>query len=621
MIFHIWKFILLSTILFSAYCSGLIVLKIARFNQIPIIRQFINLLSISLGLGVLAYSTLLIGLLGWLHSIVIYGIIIFYILLGIYYVESYKIIYILYIRLKDIVGSISQMNWFIRLLIIFLLILIFNNIIGSLAPPLGVDDIKYHFAIPKRYLNAGIITYIPDFGWSNLPFTMEMLWTLAMAVDSAELAQLLNASIGIIIIFFIYSFGRNLHLTREFSIISVLLFYSISNVSYSSQSGNVELGATLFFISGAYILITSRAIQDSSGPIILAAIFFGLFSSTKSLYISFALMFTIFIVIREWKQNKSLIYGLKNSILFGSIILVVSGVWYLKSFIYTGNPIYPLFTSIFGVPLINNDLLYEKLLFEKREYLHLSQFPKTVYTLFLDLLFFQDTSKGYISPLFLSLLPVYIINFNKSESNIKEVGLLLIIYYIIWSVTYPYVRIGLPIFSIFSIIIADTIKSIFHNKIFIGAVIKILLSLFILVSIASQLRLINSKIPIVAYPNNKNLYITNNAPTKRYRFYNYPAIVFMNNNLPRDAKVLLWSNDGYYMDINYLYALGFITTMASGEKLYDSKEVINELSRFGITHVAMTDNYLRMALRETLEESNQLKILYEDYHMKIGALP
>ena len=47
------------------------------------------------------------------------------------------------------------------------------------------------------------ISYIPDFAWSNLPFTMEMLWTLAIGIHSAELAQLLNCSIGILIVFWI----------------------------------------------------------------------------------------------------------------------------------------------------------------------------------------------------------------------------------------------------------------------------------------------------------------------------------------------------------------------------------------------------------------------------------
>ena len=41
----------------------------------------------------------------------------------------------------------------IPILLAFLITFILINLIGALAPPLQVDDLKYHFAIPKRYMN------------------------------------------------------------------------------------------------------------------------------------------------------------------------------------------------------------------------------------------------------------------------------------------------------------------------------------------------------------------------------------------------------------------------------------------------------------------------------------
>ncbi len=95
----------------------------------------------------------------------------------------------------------------------------------------------------------------------------------------------------------------------------------------------------------------------------------------------------------------------------------------------------------------------------------------------------------------------------------------------------------------------------------------------------------------------------------------------MNINLPKESKVLLWSNDGYYLEKEYLYALDFITRMADGKNLFDSQTTLKELKRFGITHVAMTDNYLRKPLYDVLENIGSLEILYKDKYMEIGALP
>ena len=88
-----------------------------------------------------------------------------------------------------------------------------------------------------------------------------------------------------------------------------------------------------------------------------------------------------------------------------------------------------------------------------------------------------------------------------------------------------------------------------------------------------------------------------------------------------DSKILLWSNDGYFLDRDYLYALGFITSMGDSMKIYDSDLIIDELKRFGITHVVMVENYLRNKLKNTLLDSKQLNILYTDNKFTIASLP
>ena len=98
------------------------------------------------------------------------------------------------------------------------------------------------------------------------------------------------------------------------------------------------------------------------------------------------------------------------------------------------------------------------------------------------------------------------------------------------------------------------------------------------------------------------------------------AISFINDHLDRKSKILMWSNSGYFIDLDYIYALGFITTMANPKKIYDSNQVIEELKSFGITHLAMTDNYLRKKLRETILASKKINIIYQDDHMIIASI-
>ena len=46
-----------------------------------------------------------------------------------------------------------------------------------------------------------------------------------------------------------------------------------------------------------------------------------------------------------------------------------------------------------------------------------------------------------------------------------------------------------------------------------------------------------------------------------------------------------------------------------------------ELKNYGITHVAMTDNYLRKPLRDILENNIDMEILYKDNYTTVCALP
>ena len=75
---------MLTAILFAAYGAGAGVLKITRFDQEPVIKQAIHLLSVTLGLGILAYSTLAIGLMGLLYPSVLWGMLILFDVTGLY---------------------------------------------------------------------------------------------------------------------------------------------------------------------------------------------------------------------------------------------------------------------------------------------------------------------------------------------------------------------------------------------------------------------------------------------------------------------------------------------------------------------------------------------------------
>ena len=60
--------------------------------------------------------------------------------------------------------------------------------------------------------------------------------------------------------------------------------------------------------------------------------------------------------------------------------------------------------------------------------------------------------------------------------------------------------------------------------------------------------------------------------------------------------------------------------MANPDNIYDSTKVIKELQNFGITHVAMTDNNMRLKLKNTIMSSGRINVIYGDDNMIIASL-
>ena len=516
----------------------------------------------------------------------------------------------------------QPLDWFSRILVIAIFIFVFFNLIGALAPPLNVDDLMYHFAIPKRYVSAGTITYIPDFAYSNLPFPMEMLWTLGIGIDSGELAQLINWAIGLLVIGWVVILGYKSGLKSTLMLLPVLLFYSITTVGYQSRSGGAELGGTLFFLASIYVI---NEYKEFAGRklLILGGVLCGLFAVAKLSNAAMMILLIIWIGYSIWRKNKSFRAGLSSSMLFGSAALLVASVWYIKTYMMTGNPVYPFLQSFFEGPPIRNELLVrgdQEVLNQSRSFQHLSKIPFTYVSQLWYLIAEPQKLRGHVSPLFLGILPLVILYYRKYNNYLKEILIIAGLFYIYWVAFYPMLRIGLPFFAMLFIPVAVAIYRIMAWGKFSKVGVTVLFVAFLSASLGGHLRDVLPRIPVVLGAQTRADNI-NRHGSIRNRFSTYPALNYINKQLPSESKILLWSNDGYYLDREYLYVIGFITTMADGEKIYDSGLVIDELKRFGITHVAMTDNYLRLSLRKTLEKTGKLKRLYEDKFMIISALP
>src|SRR5262249_5175318 len=75
------------------------------------------------------------------------------------------------------------------------------TLLGSMLPATDFDVLEYHLQGPKEYFQAGVLTFLHHHVYTNMPFDVEMLHLLGMAVMAdwwwgALTGQLLVALFG-----------------------------------------------------------------------------------------------------------------------------------------------------------------------------------------------------------------------------------------------------------------------------------------------------------------------------------------------------------------------------------------------------------------------------------------
>ena len=619
-----WRLIELTLFMTAAAGAGSIVMRSFGFDRIAgSIPGAAPLFSLSVGLGALAYSILAIGLLGLLHVWVIWALILTLGGLSLFVGRD------LFWRQA---GSSIRCLWVgaTRLPFPFLLVLLATgamaalNLAAALSPPLGIDDLSYHFIGPQRYLEAHKIVFIPDAFLTSLPFTMEMLWTVAIGMDSGELAQVINWSLGLIALFWIALIGRHAGLRLREITIAVALYYSISTITHVSETGVIEFGATVFILACVFGLLNWQR-EYRLRWLALAAVLMAFYAGSKLPHVLALIAFSGWVFGAGWWHSRSFRRATEWAFAFGIISTGVVGIWYVKNWAMSGNPVYPFFPSELGGPPIRAELLGPgEITFSDSWFRSILHVENPIWRLFFHLyrlLLDPGKVRGHISPMFLSALPFVIAMVFRSRSRMRTILAFALLLYLIWVPTTFFIRTGFPVLALMSIPVAAVVFELADRDRFLKLTMAVLVGMWIATSMLNVLRNTVPTLPVVVgYQSTDDYLLTRGSEVASDSFVFYDAMRYMNRELPPDARVLLWDSRGYYMERPYIFAFEFIQTMADPARIYDTETVMNELRRFGITHVAMNQNSRRLQLRQTLEDTGQLNCLYQGRSTVVCAL-
>ena len=468
--------------------------------------------SVAIYIGFYAYLVLCLGLAGLLYKQTILITALVY-LIVILLLNKNNITKIRFLRLK--INKIS----IIFLSLIFLQVLI--NLLGALGPELSYDALWYHLTIPKIFLENHSIFHIPGglFYYSDMPKLTEMLYIPALAINNEILAKLIHFSFGILALFALYKVSQSF-LSKSYSVLTCLIFYSNLVVGWESISAYIDLSRTFYEIMTVWGFINYLE-SNKKRWLVITGLMLGFAISAKLLALGSLLIIVLLLILKYFKKRKN---SLSDIFYIITPAFFVSLPWFILSYINTRNPIFPFFSSFYDFG-INIHLLNP------------FNFVKDLWNLFMY-------SADPISPVYILFLPLIVIFYKKLNQNAKIIAVYSLISLLIWYIT-PRTgggRFILPYLPAYSILAAASIGIMPIKRLS-----KFLVSFIVIVSAISIVYrgFANIKyLPVVFLKQSKNEFLNKNLNFSYGDFYDIDS--YFKNKIKKADKVLIFGGHNLY---------------------------------------------------------------------------
>jgi len=217
------------------------------------------------------------------------------------------------------------------------------SLLAALAPPSGTDwdGLSYHLAVPKIYVRAGSIHYIGWMSHSNFPFTWEMLYTVGLMLHGARLAKLMHWLAGCLTAAAAYFIARQMA-GRRAGLLAACCLACIPLAAWEATVAGNDLAASLYTVLSLGAFLHWRR-DGGKGWLLTCGALAGFAAGCKMTALVLIAFLALATAIESAKGKR-----LANAAQLLAVALAIASPWYIKSAVWTGNPVYPFFYHVFG---------------------------------------------------------------------------------------------------------------------------------------------------------------------------------------------------------------------------------------------------------------------------------
>ncbi|MBM3251210.1 MAG: hypothetical protein FJZ11_00310 [Candidatus Omnitrophica bacterium] len=229
----------------------------------------------------------------------------------------------------------------------FALVKFFINLVN---PPFGWDCLNYHFTFPVEWLKHGnlenpiVVSCDPAPPYYPINGSLFFLW-LILPLRNVFIADLGQAPFFIMGFLIVYALARRLKLSKEYALFSASLFTLVPNYFKQLQVAYVDVMVSTLLLAALYYLFLLEKEKNLLKNAVLFSLSLGLMLGTKTTGLVYAFLLYLPFFYFILRKSKNFLFLVLISL---SIVVVMGGFSYIRNFIQTGNPLYPLTLTVFN---------------------------------------------------------------------------------------------------------------------------------------------------------------------------------------------------------------------------------------------------------------------------------
>ena len=497
------------------------------------------------------------------------------------------------------------------------------EVILCLMPPVSRDALIHHLAIPKLWIRDGGFHEMPWADFSYFPMNVDLLYLVPLLFGNDRVPAFIHLLFGWGTGYLVYRYLKD-QAGNVWGLLGLLIFASTPMVIRLSITAYVDLGMIFFTTASvlSYLRWRDGGYEDVKW-LLLAAVCMGLAAGTKyNALISWLFLggAVCFLYARDTgKQLQAIRWGL----IFFLVALVVVSPWLVKNLVLKGNPIYPLMDNVFSFVHGGREtaaflaageaekgggysLLRNRTLLYGEEIWQILLLPLRI--------FFEGRDHspqhfdGVLNPLFALAIPCAFVGSRKGH---RFFLFLFIVFVFLVSILMADVRIRyiLPILPFMTILAVMGIRNgsewlasrrqgamrLAGRAVPFAVAVLLVANLGYLGHQFTGVR----PLPYLFGEESQDEFLSRQVGS-------YPAIVFINRELPRDAVVYLLylSGRGYYLDRDYIHHVGLETAIVKAmvRSSTDAGTLRAFLRSLGGTYILVREELMMMTIENNFPE-------------------